>query len=94
MDTIEKVCKTYDLRERWATSPFSHFLDVNQRKGSYPRALILRLLARELVGDQCRRDEVWFGIGNKAARFGKQEFLMVIGLPFGRISPNVIALDR
>ena len=94
MDTIEKVCKTYNLCERWAAGPFGHFLDVNQRKGSFPGALILRLLARELVGDQCRRDEVWFGIGNKAARFGKQEFLMVTGLPFGRISPKVLALDR
>ena len=63
-------------------------------KSSYPGNLVLKVLARELEGEKCRRDEVWFEIGRSPYRFGKQEFLLVTGLHFGKISQKVLELDN
>ena len=34
--------------------------------------------------------EIWFGLGNRHVRFGKQEFFLVTGLAFGEILVDVI----
>ncbi|KAK2651650.1 hypothetical protein Ddye_011506 [Dipteronia dyeriana] len=39
-------------------------------------------------------DEMWFGVGNRAVRFGKKEFLLVTGLRFGPMPQSVNSLPK
>ena len=53
--------------------------------------LMLTILARELVDyPKSRLDEMWFEIGGRPYRFGKQEFLLVTGLQFGYVDLHVL----
>ncbi|KAK2659015.1 hypothetical protein Ddye_005548, partial [Dipteronia dyeriana] len=48
------------------------------------------LLKREIVVKNACPNEIWFGLGNRHVRFGKQEFCLVMGIAFGEIPVDVI----
>ena len=47
----------------------------------------------EIVYPGARDDDMWFEIGGRATRFGKQEFLLITGLRFEAIPPGVISIQ-
>ena len=52
------------------------------------------LLCRELNYPGARPDEIWFRVGQRAIRFGKEEFLLVTGLRFGPMAESVKSLPK
>ena len=51
-------------------------------------SVLLWVLARE-VEVSGRKDEMWFELGGRIYRFGKQEFLLITGLHFGGIDREI-----
>ncbi|KAF4388105.1 hypothetical protein F8388_014788 [Cannabis sativa] len=66
-----------DQKKLFRMSPFGHFLDVSNF--NYEIQLIHVVLLRQL---HTERDDVelWFKLGDKAVRFGIEEFSLIIGL--------------
>ena len=50
------------------------------------------MLAKELKVTDARRDERWFEIRGRRYKFGKQELLLVTGLPFGGIDCKIFQI--
>ena len=73
-----------------AKSSISYFLKLNGKQ-LLVTPLMLNILARELVNyPNSQPDEMWFEIGGRPYRFGKQEFLLVTGLQFGYLDLQVL----
>ncbi|KAF4347544.1 hypothetical protein G4B88_023425 [Cannabis sativa] len=66
-----------DQKELFRKSPFGHFLDVSNF--NYQIQLIDLVLLRQI---HTKRDDVelWFKLGDKAVRFGIEEFSLITGL--------------
>ncbi|KAF4395325.1 hypothetical protein F8388_001712 [Cannabis sativa] len=66
-----------DQKELFRKSPFGHFLDVSNF--NYQIQLIDLVLLRQI---HTKRDDVelWFKLGDKAIRFGIEEFSLITGL--------------
>ena len=88
---IIAVIKRRNLYDRFiAECPFGHILRETNHTAA--GSVILWVLAREINVADARRDERWFEIGERSYRFGKQEFLLVTGLPFGGIDRKIFEI--
>ncbi|KAK2646198.1 hypothetical protein Ddye_021393 [Dipteronia dyeriana] len=65
---------------RWEQGVFKQFLGM--KKELFSGKLCHILLCGELHYPGARPDEMWFGVGNRAVGFGKEQFLLVTGLRF------------
>ncbi|KAK2664486.1 hypothetical protein Ddye_003060 [Dipteronia dyeriana] len=77
---------------RWEQGVFKQFLGM--KKELFSGNLCHILLCRELHYPGALPDEMWFGVGNRAVRFGKEEFLLVTGLRFGPMPQSVNSLPK
>ena len=74
----------------WNKGPFEHFTRMSQKKQRLSVTTITAVLAREIIVAGGCPGEKWFEIGGQAHRFGKQEFMLVTGLRFGKLNYNVM----
>lgn len=77
------------LKQFLGETPFRYYVEIAHNQ-LLVCPLIVTILARELEFPRARPDEMWFEIGGQPYRFGKQEFLLVTGLPFGHIDVKTI----
>ncbi|KAK2658960.1 hypothetical protein Ddye_005493 [Dipteronia dyeriana] len=77
---------------RWEQGVFKQFMGM--KKEFFSGKLCHILLCRELHYPSVWPDEMWFGVGNRAVRFGKEEFLLVTGLKFGPMPQSVNSLPK
>ncbi|KAL5751795.1 hypothetical protein ACOSQ2_022302 [Xanthoceras sorbifolium] len=74
--------------DRWINRVFGHFLRMRGDQ-YFGGKLCHILLCREIEYSVAR--EVWFKIGGKAMRFGKEEFLLCTGLKFGPLLDGIVS---
>ncbi|GAB2211351.1 hypothetical protein Drorol1_Dr00024660 [Drosera rotundifolia] len=80
-DIISLLTKVNELQE-YKVSCFGNFINFDT-DALASGTLIHWLLSREIKVQDSQPLELWFGIGNKKARFSKYEFCLITGLKFG-----------
>ncbi|KAK0595727.1 hypothetical protein LWI29_009401 [Acer saccharum] len=76
----------------WEQGVFRQFLKMDRE--FFSGKLCHILLCRELNYPSARLNEMWFRIGERAIRFGKEEFLLVTRLRFGPMPVSVHPLPK
>ncbi|KAK0578970.1 hypothetical protein LWI29_019163 [Acer saccharum] len=80
------------MLRRWEHGVFRQFLKMDRE--FFSGKLCHILLCRELNYPSARPDEMWFRVGERAVRFGKEEFFLVTGLRFGPMPVSVHSLPK
>ncbi|KAK0581225.1 hypothetical protein LWI29_011554 [Acer saccharum] len=71
--------------DRFKEGPFGQYLEMIQPIRVHGM-LIYNLLKRQLIcPEEEKDDEMWFGLGEKKARFGREEFCLCSGLNMGTL---------
>ncbi|KAK0590776.1 hypothetical protein LWI29_031525 [Acer saccharum] len=74
-----------DATDRFKEGPFGQYLEMIQPIRVHGM-LIYNLLKRQLIClEEEKDDEMWFGLGEKKARFGREEFCLCSGLNMGTL---------
>ena len=95
LSNLTIICDVMDrvgMLRRWEQGVFRQFLTMG--KEFFSSKLFHILLCRELNYPGARPDEMWFWVGQRAVRFGKEEFLLVTGLRFGPMPESVNSLRK
>ncbi|KAI9156216.1 hypothetical protein LWI28_002361 [Acer negundo] len=80
------------MLRRWEQGVFRQFLTIG--KEFFSGKLCHILLCRELNYPGVHPNEMWFHVGQRAIRFGNEEFLLVTGLKFGLMLKSVNSLPK
>ncbi|KAK0581698.1 hypothetical protein LWI29_016927 [Acer saccharum] len=80
------------MLRRWEQGVFKQFLTMG--KEFFSGKLCHILLCRELNYPGARLDEMWFRVGQRVVKFGKEEFLFVTGLRFEPMLESVKSLSK
>ena len=70
--------------DRFKQGPFGQYLEMVQPIKVHGM-LIYNLLKRQLILPNSKENEIWFGLGQKEARFGREEFCLCSGLNMGTL---------
>ncbi|KAL5760459.1 hypothetical protein ACOSP7_018972 [Xanthoceras sorbifolium] len=76
--------------DRWMNGVFGNFLRMRGDQ-YFGGKLCQILLCREIEYPGAREDEMWFKVGGKPMRFGKEEFLLCTGLRFGPLPDGIVS---
>ncbi|KAL5742388.1 hypothetical protein ACOSP7_029120 [Xanthoceras sorbifolium] len=76
--------------DRWMNGVFGNFLRMRGDQ-YFGGKLCQILLCREIEYPGAREDEMWFKVGGKPMRFGKEEFLLCTGLRFGPLPLGIVS---
>ena len=83
MRDLQAVLIRCGMLDRFKEGPFGHYLELFQPLVIHGM-LIYNLLKKEIIlPNQQEDDEMWFGLGRKKARFGREEFCVCSGLNMG-----------
>ncbi|KAL5843641.1 hypothetical protein ACOSQ4_009599 [Xanthoceras sorbifolium] len=74
----------------WMNEVFGNFLRMRGDQ-YFGGKLCQILLYREIEYPGAREDEMWFKVGGKPMRFGKEEFLLCTGLRFGPLPDGIVS---
>lgn len=94
MELIEDQLVAFNLINRWTSGQFGHFININQGKGGFPGNFMMRIIARLLDGKNCKSDELCLVIWELAIRFGREDYALITGLQFGKVSKKLMKVNR
>ncbi|KAL5811324.1 hypothetical protein ACOSQ4_027892 [Xanthoceras sorbifolium] len=83
-------CRVKGQLDRWMNGVFGNFLRMRGDQ-YFGGKLCQILLCREIEYPGAREDEMWFKVGGKPMRFGKEEFLLCTGLRFGPLPDGIVS---
>lgn len=82
---LELVLTRCGVVDRFKQGPFGKYLEIPQPIKVHGM-LIYNLLKRQIIlPNSENEDEIWFGLGQKEARFGREEFCLCSGLNMGTL---------
>ena len=82
---LKLVLTRCGVEDRFKQGPFGHYLDMKQPIKVHGM-LIYNLLKRQIIPTKSQKeDEIWFGLGQKEAQFGREEFCLCSGLNMGTL---------
>ena len=82
---LKLVLTRCGVEDRFKQGPFGQYLDMKQPMKVHGM-LIYNLLKRQINPTKSQNeDEIWFGLGQKEARFGREEFCLCSGLNMGTL---------
>ncbi|KAK0570862.1 hypothetical protein LWI29_007635 [Acer saccharum] len=85
LQDLKLVLTRCGVLDRFKEGPFGQYLEMIQPIRVHGM-LIYNLLKRQLIcPEEEKDDEMWFGLGEKKARFGREEFCLCSGLNMGTL---------
>ena len=85
LQDLKSVLTRCGVLDRFKEGPFGDYLDMIQPIRVHGM-LIYNLLKRQLIRpEEEKDDEMWFGLGEKKAGFGREEFCLCSGLNMGTL---------
>ena len=84
LQDLQLVLTRCGVLDRFKEGPFGQYLEMVQPIKVHGM-LIYNMLKRQLIRPNSKEDEIWFGLGQKEARYGREEFCLCSGLNMGTL---------